>query len=181
MTTYLVPPVGLRDHTFGSNQAGVTLVEYGDYECPYCAAAYPLVKSMLRRLGPELRFVFRNFPLWEVHPNAMLAAEAAEAAAAQGVFWEMHDLLFENQADLSGSALVRYAAQVLPDAMRWANDMQTRRFKARVRQDLASGARSGVRGTPTFFVNGLRYDDILDERSLLRSLETARESHALRA
>jgi protein-disulfide isomerase len=181
MTTYLTPPVGPHDHVLGSARARVTLVEYGDYECPYCGAMYPLVKSIISRLGPELRFVFRNFPLWEVHANALLAAEAAEAAAAQGVYWEMHDVLFRNQGDLSSGALVRYAAAVVPDPMRWASDMQIGSLKARVREDRASGARSGVNGTPTFFVNGFRHDGGLDEASLLIALETALESPTLRA
>jgi protein-disulfide isomerase len=181
MTTYLTPPVGPRDHVFGSARARVTLVEYGDYECPYCGATYPLVKSIIRRLGPDLLFVFRNFPLWEMHENALLAAEAAEAAAAQGVFWEMHDQLFSNQSDLSSGALVRYAAAVVPDPMRWASDMQMGSLKARVQQDRASGDRSGVHGTPTFFVNGFRHDGGLDEASLLMALETAIESRTLGA
>ena len=173
MTTRLTLEVGERDHFLGSSRAPVTLVEYGDFECPYCGAAYSIVKSVAQRLGPELRFVFRNFPLRELHPHAELAAEAAEAAGAQGAFWEMHDLLFENQADLSGSALLRYAASAVPDPQRWAADMHQRSFNARVREDLASGARSGVRGTPTFFINGLRHDAAYDEISLMLAIEAA--------
>jgi protein-disulfide isomerase len=175
MSTQLTLKVGERDHVLGSSVAAVTLVEYGDYECPYCGAAYPIVKSVARRLGSELRFVFRNFPLRDLHPHAELAAEAAEAAAAQGGFWQMHDTMFENQGDLSGAALVRYAASAVPDPRRWATDMHERRFNARVREDLASGERSGVRGTPTFFINGILHEAGYDEVSLLRGIEAALE------
>jgi protein-disulfide isomerase len=180
MFTQLTLEVGERDHVSGSNRAAVTLVEYGDYECPYCGAAYPIVKSVARRLGPELRFVFRNFPLRDMHPHAELAAEAAEAAGAQGGFWKMHDTMFENQGDLSGGALVRYAAGAVPDPRRWATDMHERRFNSRVREDLASGARSGVRGTPTFFINGVLHEAGYDEVSLLLGIEAALERRPLR-
>lgn len=181
MSNRLTLQVGERDHVLGSSRAPVTLVEYGDFECPYCGAAYPIVKSVARRLGPELRFVFRNFPLRELHPHAELAAEAAEAAGAQGVFWKMHDLMFEHQSDLSGGALVRYAAIAVPDPQRWVVDMHERSFNARVREDLASGARSGVRGTPTFFINGVRHDAAYDEVSLILALEDALDRGALTA
>jgi protein-disulfide isomerase len=177
----LAVPVGPRDHILGSHQAPITLVEYGDYECSYCGAAYPIVKSLVRRLGPDLCFAFRNFPLREVHAHAELAAESAEAAGAQGVFWEMHDLLFENQNDLTCGALVRYAATAVPDAMRWASDMQERRFSARVREDSATGSRSGVRGTPTFFINGVQHVGAFDEVTLLFAIEAAHEARLLRA
>ena len=181
MFTQLTLEVGERDHVLGSSHAPVTLVEYGDFECPYCAAAYPIVKSVARRLGPELRFVFRNFPLRQLHPHAELAAEAAEAAGAQGAFWEMHDMMFEHQSDLSGGALVRYAARAVPDPGRWVTDMHQRSFNARVREDLASGARSGVRGTPTFFINGERHDAGYDEFSLMLAIQEALDGNALTA
>jgi protein-disulfide isomerase len=132
-------------------------------------------------MGPELRFVFRNFPLRELHPHAELAAEAAEAAGAQGAFWEMHDMLFEHQSDLSGGALVRYAARAVPDPERWVADMHERSFTARVRADLAGGVRSGVRGTPTFFINGVRHEAGHDEFSLMLALQEALDGSALSA
>lgn len=164
-------PVTPRDHVRGAAHAPITLVEYGDYECSYCGAAYPIVKAVTRRLEPSVRFVFRNFPIRELHAHAELAAEAAEAAAVQGAFWPMHDLLFENQTELSFKSLVHYASRVVPDPMRWMTDMERRGFNGRVREDLASGARSGVRGTPTFFVNGVKHDGPVDERSLLLVIE----------
>jgi protein-disulfide isomerase len=181
MSTQLTLEVAERDHVLGPSHALVTLLEYGDFECPYCAAAFPSVKAVARRLGPELRFVFRNFPLRELHPHAELAAEAAEAAGAQGAFWAMHDMLFEHQSDLSGGALVRYAARAVPDTDRWIADMHQRTFNARVREDLASGARSGVRGTPTFFINGVRHEGAYDELSLMFAIQEALDASALTA
>ena len=147
-----------RDHVAGPASAPVTLVEYGDYECPYCGRAYPIVKSLQESLGDELRFVFRNFPLADVHPHAEHAAEAAESAAAQGSFWEMHDMLFEHQDQLDDSALVSYAEQLGLDAEQLARDVENDAHDARIREDFRSGVRSGVNGTPSFFINGARYD-----------------------
>jgi protein-disulfide isomerase len=169
----LTLPVGERDHAQGPADAPVTLVEYGDYECPSCGGAYPIVKGLQRRLGSRLRFVFRNFPLNEMHPHAEAAAEAAEAAGAQGKFWEMHDLLFENQEALEVDSLATYARQAGVEAKRWLHDLERRAFMERVREDFMSGARSGVNGTPTFFINGHRHDDSFDEATLLRALEAA--------
>jgi formate-nitrite transporter family protein len=157
-TGRLTPPVNKHDHTAGPDDAPVTLVEYGDYECPYCRMAYPIVKAAQRQLGSQLRFVFRNFPLAEIHPHARRAAQAAEAAAAQGKFWEMHDMLFEHQDALEDADLVRYAELLGLDADRVARELEAGTYAKRVRDDFRSGVRSGVNGTPTFFVNGERYD-----------------------
>jgi protein-disulfide isomerase len=154
----LVPPVGARDHAQGDTRAPLTLVEYGDYQCPYCGDAYPIVKGVQKRLGAKLRFVFRNFPLAQAHPEAPLAAEAAEAAGAQGKFWEMHDRLFEHQDQLDPPSLVRHAKHLGLNLESFEADLASHKFEPRVAEDFKSGVRSGVNGTPTFFVNGVRYD-----------------------
>ena len=170
---HLIPPVGEHDHTRGPADAPLTLVEYGDFECPYCGMAYPLIQDTQRRLGDQLRFVFRNFPITTSHPHARHAAEAAEAAAAQGQFWEMHDLLYEHQQTLDHAYLRRFAEQVGLDLERFEQDMIERRYEDRVREDFMSGVRSGVNGTPTFFINGVRYDGRWDEDHLFRALAHA--------
>jgi len=163
--------VGKDDHVQGPADAPVTLVEYGDYECPYCGAAFSMVKDITKRLGSKVRFVFRNMPLNEMHPHAELAAEAAEAAAAQGMFWPMHDALYEHQSEL-GPDLVRTLAKSFQlDAERFDTDLASRRFRQHVKHDFMSGVRSGVAGTPTFFINGERYDGDLDESSLTAALQ----------
>jgi protein-disulfide isomerase len=167
----LTLPVSDRDHVQGPATAPVTLVEYGDYECPYCGAAYPIVKRLQERLGDRLRFVFRNFPLTTVHPHAEHAAEAAEAAGAQGKFWEMHDHLFEHQRALMDRKLAEYAAATGLDLDRFARDMDGRAHTDRVRTDFMSGVRSGVNGTPTFFINGRRHNGSYDFESLLAAIE----------
>ncbi|HEY2064768.1 MAG TPA: thioredoxin domain-containing protein [Gemmatimonadaceae bacterium] len=161
----LRPPVSDRDHAQGPRDAPVTLVEYGDYECPYCARAHPIVKDLQRRLGRSMCFVFRNFPLTEMHPYAFHAAEAAEsvgAHAGESAFWRMHDLMYEHQQDsersLDDEHLVWYAKQAGADARRVAEDLLDDAFADRVKEDFLSGVRSGVNGTPTFFINGERYD-----------------------
>jgi protein-disulfide isomerase len=154
----LTPPVTTRDHTAGPDNAQITLVEYGDYECPYCGMAYPIVRRAQRELGSQLRLVFRNFPLAEAHPHARLAAEAAEAAGAQGRFWEMHDMLFEHQNALAPKDLVGYAKAIGLDTKKFERDLEAGTYTKRVRDDFRNGVRSGVNGTPTFFVNGERYD-----------------------
>ena len=158
MTGRLTPPVGPDDHTAGADDAPVTLVEYGDFECSYCGQAYPIVARIQKRLGPRLRFVFRNFPLGEAHPHAAHAAEAAEAAAAQGRFWEMHDLLYERQNALEDDQLIEYAETLGLDARRVARELADGTWTPAVRADFMSGVRSGVNGTPTFFINGDRFD-----------------------
>jgi protein-disulfide isomerase len=161
----LSPAVTERDHQQGPVDAPVTLVEYGDYECPHCARAHPVVQELRRRFGEHLRFVFRYFPLPEAHPHALHAAEAAECVAAHGgesAFWRMHDTLFthaqESRTSLSDASLAGYATAAGVPAHVVLHDLETRAHEPRVREDLLSGLRSGVNGTPTFFVNGTRYD-----------------------
>ena len=154
----LTPPVSPRDHAQGSPRPPVTLVEYGDFECPHCGAAHPLVKQLQQAIGSKLRFVYRHFPLTRIHPHAQHAAEMAEAAASHGKFWPMHDLLFAHQDALHDERLVAYAASLGIDARWAAAALSDGRFQRRVREDFASGVRSGVNGTPTFFINGERYD-----------------------
>jgi protein-disulfide isomerase len=166
-------PVGDHDHAQGPANARVTLVEYGDFECPNCRQAYPIVKEVRARLGSRLRVVFRNFPLTKLHEHAEHAAEVAEAAGAQGKFWEMHDRLFERQFALEDEHLIEYATELGLDAARVARELAAHSYKARVRDDFMSGVRSGVNGTPTFFVNGVRHDDRWDEDTLTAALERA--------
>jgi protein-disulfide isomerase len=170
-----IPVADDRDHIQGSPDAAVTLVEYGDYECPYCGAAYPIVKQVQERMGDRLRFVFRNFPISTSHPHAEQAAEAAEAAAAQGRFWEMHDLLYENQRRLEDSDLRGYAEQLGLDAQAFEQDLADHVHAARVHEDFMSGVRSGVNGTPSFYINGVKHDDSYDFDTLLAALERAAE------
>ncbi|HEX6852218.1 MAG TPA: thioredoxin domain-containing protein [Candidatus Polarisedimenticolaceae bacterium] len=171
--SHLKPPVSDADHSAGPDDARVTLVEYGDYECPHCGRAHPVVREVQRRMGNRLRFVFRNFPLGEIHPHAVRAAEAAEAAASQGKFWEMHHAIFEHQAHLTEGDLVRYAEGLGLDSVRLREELDRGVHTARVAADFSSGVRSGVNGTPTFFINGVRYDASWDLASLLSALERA--------
>jgi protein-disulfide isomerase len=169
----LTLPVAGRDHLQGPIDAPVALVEYGDYECPYCGEAYPIVKAIQRRLGQRLCFVFRNFPLSNAHPHAEHAAEAAEAAGVQGKFWEMHDALFVNQEALEDEALAQYAQALQLDADRLMREVLAGTHRERLREDFKSGARSGVNGTPTFFINGVRYEGDPEEDDLLAALTEA--------
>ena len=162
-----------RDHIQGPTEAAVTLVEYGDYECPYCGAAYPIIKELQSRMGERLRFVFRNFPITTSHPHAEQAAEAAEAAAAQRKFWEMHDLLYENQRRLGDQDLRGYADQLGLDVELFDKELVEHVHAPRVREDFMSGVRSGVNGTPSFYINGTRHDDSYDLETLLAALEQA--------
>jgi protein-disulfide isomerase len=160
-----------RDHIQGPADAPVTFVEYGDYECPYCGAAYPIIKEVQSRMADRLRFVFRNFPISTSHPHAEQAAEAAEAAASQGKFWEMHDLLYENQEHLDDADLHRYADQLGLDVGVFDEELAQHVHAERVREDFMSGVRSGVNGTPTFYVNGTRHDGGYQLGELLAALE----------
>jgi protein-disulfide isomerase len=150
-------PIAGHDHIQGSIDAPLALIEYGDFQCPYCGEAYPIVKAIQERLGDRLCFAFRHFPL-PMHPYAEHASEAAEAAGAQGRFWEMHDMLFENQNALEDDDLSQYASELGLDATRLMAEVLKGARAARVREDVRSGTQNGVEGTPTFFVNGEPYD-----------------------
>jgi protein-disulfide isomerase len=176
----LTLPVGTRDHAQGPADAPVTLVEYGDYECPHCGRAYPIVKEVQRRLGSKLRFVFRNFPLSESHPHAQHAAEAAEGAAGHGKFWEMHDALYEHQSALDDAYLIGYAVKLGLDGKAFEQELHAHAHKSRVREDFMSGVRSGVNGTPTFFINGVRFDDSWDPDTLTNALKAAARARKTR-
>ncbi|MFI5348348.1 MAG: DsbA family protein [Elusimicrobiota bacterium] len=168
----LNPPVSERDHAQGPADAPATLVEYGDYQCPFCGAAYPVVKLLRETLGNKLRFVFRNFPLTEAHPYALIAAEAAEAAALQGKFWEMHDLIFEQQELLDPDVIPEWAGKIGMDLEKMGRAIQQGAVATRIKEDRRSGIRSGVNGTPTFFINGRRHDGAPDYETLLAALES---------
>lgn len=177
----LTPPVSDADHADGAPNAPVTLVEYGDYECPYCGLAHPIVKALQRKMGKKLRFVFRNFPLREAHPHALHAAVAAEAVGARGEakFWAMHDTLYEHQNALEDADLAAYAEGLGVPASEIASAFADGAFVDRVRADFRGGVRSGVNGTPTFFVNGERYDDDWqDLPTFLAALDAAAKARA---
>jgi Na+/H+ antiporter NhaA len=162
-----------RDHIRGSTEAPVTVVEYGDFECPYCGQAEPVVRELLREFGEEVRYVWRHLPLSDVHPHAQLAAEAAEAAADQGAFWEMHDLMLDNQDALQGSDLVGYAEQLGLDVERFTTKLRDHAGAARVAEDVDSADLSGVSGTPTFFINSRRQHGAYDIASLSAAVRAA--------
>jgi protein-disulfide isomerase len=170
----LTMPVTQSDHILGSLDAPITLVEYGDFECPHCGRAHPILKQVLRMLGEQLCLVYRNFPLTQIHPHAEHAAEAAEAADALGGpddYWQMHDTIFENQDALEDEDLLRYASEIGLDVTAFARALRSGQFAPRVKQDFLGGVRSGVNGTPTFFVNGERYDgDWANARTFARDL-----------
>ena len=168
----LTLPVGERDHVLGPATAPVTLVEYGDYECPYCGAAHASVEQVRQVMGNDLRFVFRHFPLSQIHPHAYQAAEAAEAAGAQGRFWEMHHLLFAHQDRLGLRDLIGYAGALGLDLERYVTDVRGHAHADRLREDFLSGVRSGVNGTPTFFANGIRHDGGYDAEALLEAFRS---------
>jgi len=172
-TARLTLAVGKRDRIRGPIDAPLTLVEYGDFQCPHCGAAYPVIEEIRARLGPRLRFVYRHFPLTNVHPRAEPAAEAAEAAGAQGHFWDMHDRLFVHQDALEDEDLVSHADALGLDVQRFVDELAEGAHAPRVRQDFLSGVRSGVNGTPCFYVNGVRHDGGYDMASLLGALEAA--------
>jgi Na+/H+ antiporter NhaA len=163
-----------RDHIRGPENAPVTLVEYGDYECPYCGQAEMVVRNLLDSFGDELRYVWRHLPLNDVHPNAQTAAEAAEAAGAQGQFWNMHERLIEHQNELTPHDLRRYAQELELDVNRFWDDLREREYAPRVAEDVASADASGVAGTPSFFINGTRQQGAYDVDSLTRAVRGAR-------
>ena len=166
-------PVGSEDHIQGDEDAPFTLVEYGDYECPHCGAAHPVIKRVERHFGKRLRFAFRNFPLTQIHANAQSAAETAEFAANEGKFWEMHDLLFENQERLGNDLYDELAAQLDLDVVRLQEALEKGAYTRRVRNDFTGGVRSGVNGTPTFFINGQRHNGPADFDHLVKAIEAA--------
>lgn len=165
----LIIPVSAEDHRRGPDDSPVQLVEYGDFECPYCAAAHPLVQRLLQKF-PEMLFVYRHFPLSEIHPLALPAAYAAEAADRQGKFWEMHDMLFENHDRLSEDAFFAFAETLDLDMAAFEEDINDPSVAERVQEQFIGGVRSGVNGTPTFFINGQRYNGPLNERILESTL-----------
>jgi len=169
----LTVPVNENDHVKGPAAAPVTMVEYGDYECPYCGMAHRSLKEVERAVGDDLRFVFRHFPLAQIHPHAFQAALAAEAAGAQGRFWEMHDILYSNQDRLDARDLVLFAQLLGLDVERFTDDLATRRYEQKVRQDFMSGVRSGVNGPPTFFINGVRHNGGYDAPTLIQAIREA--------
>lgn len=169
----LTVPVDVTDHVTGAEHAPVTLVEYGDFECPNCRQAQPAVKLLLERFAPRVRFAYRHFPLEDVHPHALAAALAAECAGGQGKFWAMHDLLFEHQLHLGAADLRAYAQRLGLDMARFTAEMDDQIYLQRVREHLKSGTDSGVRGTPGFFINGTIHDVSFGMRSLFDSVEAA--------
>ena len=174
-TNKLTVPVNIgSDHIQGSiNNAPITLVEYGDYECPYTGMAYPVVKEIMKELGDDkICFVFRNFPLNDIHLHAQHAAEAAEAAAAQDKFWQMHDYLFEHQKALDDGHLLEYAQKVgLQDVRKFKDDISRHVYAPMIEESLRGGIDSGVEGTPTFFINGVRYEDSFDLKTFSETLK----------
>ena len=154
----LRPAVDNSDHTTGNDEAVLEIVEFGDYQCPHCGAAHPVIKAMLEEFGDEVKFVFRNFPLSQIHPLARPAALAAEAAAEQGMFWEMHDAIFEQQRRLDESFLLQQAAHLSLNEEQFLDDSESAELNDKVDRDFESGMRSGVSGTPTFFVNGHKFE-----------------------
>jgi protein-disulfide isomerase len=170
MSSKLKPPVNEQDHIEGPVDAAIELLEFGDYECPHCGRAYPIIKAIQKKMGKKLKFVFRNFPLAESHPHAVTAAIAAEAAERQGKFWLMHDILFENQRDLSGQGILNYARFIGLEETEFMKDLHQAELRSRVEADFESGIRSGVNGTPTFFINGNRYNGSWEPAELLTYL-----------
>jgi protein-disulfide isomerase len=169
--TGLRVPVGPTDHILGSVDAPTTLLEYGDYECPHCGAAYPIVEAVRRHFGNRLRFVFRHFPLNEIHPHAEMAAETAEFAGAQGRFWEMHALIFENQNRLGAPLLFQLAAMLGLSQQKLREALDDRTYAAKVRADFLGGVRSGVTGTPTFFIDNRRFEGLYDYETLVAAID----------
>jgi len=172
MSAHLKHPVTEKDHHQGPANAPITLVEYGDYQCPHCGHAYPIVKNIQQTLGDKLNFVFRNFPLENVHPFAVPAAIATEAAAKQGKYWEMHDLIFENQNNLHGNTFNQFAEHLGLDVAKFKADSEDPEVFQKVEDDFEGGVRSGINGTPTFFVNGTMYRGDWEEGPFTAFLET---------
>ena len=164
-------PVAPADHVLGDEQAPVTLVEYGDYECPHCGHAHPIVKAVKKHFGKQLRFVYRHFPLTQIHPHAETAAETAEFAGVNGRFWDMHDGIFENQDRLSVALLAELAEELELSAEDLAAALESREFAPVVKAQFLGGVRSGVNGTPTFFINGYRYEGMHEFEDLVEAID----------
>jgi protein-disulfide isomerase len=172
------PVSATRDHIIGELDAPVTLVEYGDYECPFCALAHQVVEELREKMSTQLCFVFRHFPLTTLHQHAQRAAEAAEAAGAQRRFWEMHDMLYRHQQQLDDVHLVTYAHILKLDPVRFRSELDSHAHLPKVKDDFMSGIRSGVNGTPAFYINGARYDGSWDLPALLAAVRAASQDHA---
>jgi protein-disulfide isomerase len=169
---WMAEPVNERDHAIGSPSAPITIVEYGDYECPTCLNALPVLKEVQRVLGDRLRFVFRHFPRSSIHPHASMAAEAAEAAGEQGKFWEMHDALFQHQKELADVDLTHLALTLGVEIYQFETNRTRDKHRQRVESDYESGVRSGVKKTPTLFINGRRYDGPVESKSVVAAAES---------
>jgi NhaA family Na+:H+ antiporter len=163
-------PISDHDHIRGRPDAPLTLLEYGDYECDYCGRAFPVVRAVREHFGDRLRFIFRNFPHASIHPHASIAAQAAESAALKGKFWEMHDLLFEHQDDLATGDLAHYALQVGLEVYHFESDLSSQRFARHVAADYQGGVESGVKKTPTFFIDEVRYTGPMEAAALIAAL-----------
>jgi protein-disulfide isomerase len=168
--TLVMPVLPERDHIRGPASASVTLLEYGDYECPYCHAAHAVVNTLQAQLQSRVRFVFRHFPLTTIHPHAQVAAEAAEAAGSQRKFWQMHDALFSTEAPLTSSLLITAAAAIGLDMPSFHSELTRHVHVPRIREDFMSGVRSGVHGTPTFYINAIRHDGAWDLSTLTNAV-----------
>ena len=168
----LRPSVTDKDHVRGKKNAPIELVEYGDYECPYCREAYYYVKELQKVLGDELKLIFRNFPIYNVHPHALHAATAAEAAGDYGKFWEMHDMLYENQNHLKDEDLIGYAREIGLDSQTFESHFSDSKYAGKIDGDIESGLRSGVSGTPSFFINGLKYHGDYSKEGLLEYIQS---------
>jgi protein-disulfide isomerase len=173
----LKPPVNSEDHIEGSFQAPVIFTEYGDFQCPYCGAAYPVIKQIQKKFGDQLGFVFRHFPLTEAHPYAQIAAVASEAADLQGKFWPMHDLIYENQTRLSPKALLTMAESLKMDLKKFQKDIEDAALVEKVETSFESGIDSGVNGTPSFYINGVKYEGYYDLAPLSHAIEKALAGH----
>jgi len=167
----LIPAVNMNDHSYGNRNATLELVEYGDYECPHCGRAYPIIKRIQENFESNLKFVFRNFPLSTIHTHAFSAALATEAAGMQDKFWEMHDIIFENQQTLDTESVFLFAKTIGINAEQFKNDIQKKELAEKVERDIESGFRSGVNRTPTFFINGEKYDGDWTGDQLFQYLE----------
>ncbi len=177
----LAKPIDRSDHVLGPDDAPVTLLEYGDFQCPHCRSAHFYLKNVLATMGDDMRLAFRHMPLAQVHPMAQPAAEAAEAAGTQGQFWPMHDLIYEGQDLLSLALLVRLGQRLGLDMQRFADDMQSHRLLPKVKEDFMSAVRSGAAGTPSFFIDGEPYQGSFDDGALIEALRFATQARGAHA